>query len=238
MVCLFANPTVDSTAKFLSLGLRMKGTKTIFSTFTVLIMLIGWATSTHAILIQRTPDLIYDTHFDITWLLDANYAASTTGIPGFPGFMTWDRANSFVGEMNAGTIENFGFTNWRLPTTMQPDLSCSLQLGTFGFLGGCIGSEMGHLYNIDGVTAATPGPFRNLQNFVYWSGTELTSNRVHAWEFDFTSGDQGTLNKTFVPGLFTFMVRDGDVPVPIPEPGTLILLNTGVIGILVFRRMT
>lgn len=63
----------------------------------------------------------------------------------------------------------------RLPTTAQPDPSCSdyfpcggLSLGT-----GCTGSEMGHLFNVDGVSMGSPGLFLNVRNDYYWSGTEL-----------------------------------------------------------------
>jgi len=122
-------------------------------------------------------NLIYDTDLDITWLGDANFA-KTSGFDA-DGFMTWNTANNVW----APSLTVGGFTDWRLPTTTQPDGSCAIQgLGGSGQDGGlnCTGSEMGHLSNVEGITFAAPGVFDNVQDDAYWSGTELASNTNRA----------------------------------------------------------
>ena len=44
------------------------------------------------------------------WTKDAN-------LPGTPKM--WDEAMAYVAEMNVGTHENFGYTNWRLPNVRE-----------------------------------------------------------------------------------------------------------------------
>ena len=63
-------------------------------------------------------NLIYDTDLDITWLGDAKFA-KTSGFDA-DGRMTWANANAWTAGLTVG-----GFTNWRLPTTLAPDLSCN-----------------------------------------------------------------------------------------------------------------
>jgi len=73
----------------------------------------------------------YDTVLDITWLADANLAASNTfGVSGIHswGGMTWDTAQSWLMAMNAdGGTGYLGYNNWRLPT-VTPVNGTSLQL--------------------------------------------------------------------------------------------------------------
>ena len=63
-----------------------------------------------------------------------------------------------------------------------------------GFGTGCAGSEMGHLLSVDGITFEEPGLFMNLQDFVYWSGTEFHPNTDGAWTFtfDYIGGSQNS----------------------------------------------
>jgi len=103
----------------------------------------------------------YDSDLDITWAANAN----------INGRMNWNDANTWVAGL---TIDSVG--GWRLPTTMQPDASCSDQTGDVppqGFGTGCTGSEMGHLFNVESITAAASGVFSNVQPLFYWSGTEF-----------------------------------------------------------------
>ncbi len=101
--------------------------------------------------------VVNDTDLNITWLANANLAASNTfGVSGInaAGWMSWDTAQSWIGAMNAANY--LGFNDWRLPTTLQPDASCSYQAS--GYVGNynCTGSEMGHLfYNELGGTAGS-----------------------------------------------------------------------------------
>lgn len=103
--------------------------------------------------------------------------------------------------MNAdnGGIGYLGHNNWRLPTTLQPDASCSGQ-GDVSNGYNCTGSEMGHLFYTElGGTAANPilgstdpdiALFSNIQSYYYWSGTEYPLGTRDAWDFTFDYGYQ------------------------------------------------
>lgn len=63
-------------------------------------------------------NLIYDDVLDISWLTDANLAATNTfGVAGIgtDGTMTWDTGFEWIAALNANAY--LGYTNWRMPTT-------------------------------------------------------------------------------------------------------------------------
>jgi hypothetical protein len=104
--------------------------------------------------------MVYDDVLKITWLQDANYA-QTSGYD-TAGQMDWNAAMTWANNLSYG-----GYDDWRLPSALN------YQDGSgpcFGF--NCTSSEMGHLYYIDGITPTSMGPFINVQDYVYWSGTE------------------------------------------------------------------
>ncbi len=75
-----------------------------------------------ATLIDRGNGLIYDSVLDITWLQDANLAASETfGVSDInaSGTMNWSTANLWIDAMNAANYK--GFNDWRLPTLSPID---------------------------------------------------------------------------------------------------------------------
>ena len=124
---------------------------------------------------------IYDPMTNITWLANANLAATNTfGLPrctsptapslcvAQDGAMTWNSARQYIANLN--TAAYLGQTNWQAPTIST---TCA------GY--GCDGSDnpMGNLFYdqfglVEGAAAvATPnisvGPFNNLQPYLYWS---------------------------------------------------------------------
>jgi len=147
----------------------------------VLLAGIGLAPTAEAALMSRLGGLaVYDTDRNITWLKDANYA-QTSGYDA-DGGMNWTAANTWAASLNIG-----GYTGWRLPTTLQPDATCSASLtdSTYGVQNygtGCTGSELGNLFynGLGGVANqsittthnANYDLFTNIQSSVYWSGTE------------------------------------------------------------------
>lgn len=214
---------------------------------------VSISTISHAALVSRLGgQAVYDTHQGITWLANANYAAieltatrvneiitgnslvfsdshilttsdfSTDG----SGFMTWWGAMAWADQLVFG-----GFGGWRLPITIQPDTSCSGQSTATGT--GCIGSEMGHLANVDDVLSGSPGPFLNVQPTLYWSGTELGSSYPNdVWSLQFLTGDQNSGHKSFPKYAWT--VADGDVFVPIPP--AVYLFGSGLLGLIGIAR--
>lgn len=187
--------------------------KRIFTLLSTLLVLLGLSISAHALLIDRGGGMIYDTDLNITWLQDANYAM-TSGFDA-DGQMTWDEAMSWANNLVYG-----GFNDWRLPNTLQPDLTCSGQIAGDSFGYNCTGSEMGHLYYTElGNTAGGPltntGPFINMQGN-YWSGTEhALLPTILAWSFNFFNGVQDADSKD--SNYYAWAVRDGDVAA-VPEP--------------------
>ena len=79
------------------------------------------------------------------------------------------------------------------------------------------------------------GPFINMlplsPPFVWWSSTEYTIGT--AGGFNLVSGKQGAPNKEAETRAWA--VRDGDVA-SVPEPATIMLLFSGLIGIVCVSR--
>ena len=121
-------------------------------------VLVLMASGAQATLIDRGDGFIYDDVQDITWTQNANINGYDIWAPQ----MAWAAGYSQIHTVY-GTVDD-----WRLPTTLQPDASCSTQSDPGGGLPlqgsgcGCTGSEMGHLFNVDGITAYAMGPFTNV----------------------------------------------------------------------------
>lgn len=73
---------------------------------------------------SATANAYYDTNLDITWLANANLAASNTfGVVGhgyddginYDGSVNWDGANRWITAMN--NAHYLGYSDWRLPRT-------------------------------------------------------------------------------------------------------------------------
>lgn len=178
----------------------------------------------------------YDPVANLTWLANANAAAGSsydTFRPG-SGQMQWSQAKDW-----AASLDIDGVTGWRLPTTAQPDSTCSVQNnGSQGV--DCTGSEMGNLfYNVLGGTAyqgiqahhnSNYDLFTNIGTQSYWSSTGYAPINGLAWYFDFGYyGSQGASTNT--QGLYGWAVYTGKAgaPIAVPEPGTLGLFGLGLL---------
>jgi hypothetical protein len=82
--------------------------------------------SANAALVDRGNGLLYDTALNVTWLQNANLAATSTfGVSGInaDGTMSWTTAQQWISAMNGA--DYLGFNNWRLPSTNPIDGSTS-----------------------------------------------------------------------------------------------------------------
>ena len=179
------------------------------------VLCLGFVAESRAELIDRgTYDgvtLIYDSAQRITWIGDANWAKTSGFDP--DGEMTWDEARAWARGLTIG-----GLSDWRLPITS--DETCR---GA-----GCTNSEMGHLFGVEGVSFANPGPFVNVRPREYWSSRSDTSEPDAAWYVHFGTGDQAVTAKgdSYVP----WAVRDGDV-------GSDVSIDTEPDGVLVREHL-
>ncbi len=156
---------------------------------------------------------IYDPVANVTWLADANIAASNTfGLPlctgpasqvacvNSDGALTWDSAVQLVSNMNSTAY--LGQTNWELPPI---DANC------VGLNCGSSTNPLGELYyaqlNLKAGDSVVPvshtlvGPFKNIQPYLYWACLAPTVQSPcdptgpapnFQWSFSFGNGFEGT----------------------------------------------
>jgi hypothetical protein len=158
--------------------------------------------------------------------LDFNDGGSVhgNGVPTGPGTVDFWGALAFVGYLNS--IDYKGSTQWSLPTT---------PINTDGY--NQISSQLGELFynelgGVDGLPMPV-GPFNNVQNSFYWSGTQSSLFYFDAFGLYTSSGYQTVYNKN-IP-FYAWAVSPGDITA-VPVPSTVWLFGTGLLGFLGIKR--
>lgn len=200
-----------------------------------LVLACGLAMSgaVQAALYDRGNGLVYDDAQDLTWLADANLAASFRTLSSIyaDGSMKRDIADLWVAGLNHDSY--LGFNDWRLPqATYYLDsnfghfLTGSEFDGLFAELGGVSGTSIFTTHNSNMVL------FQNIQAGFYW--TSWIPSTGGAWTFSFDHGDHGA---NYGSAGYVMLVRDGDVAaVPEPETYALMLVGLGLVGWATRRR--
>jgi hypothetical protein len=165
-------------------------------------------------------ETVYDTVKNVTWLANANLAATQTfGVSGInrDGSMSWDTAQKWIAAMN--TANYLGSNHWSLPTTQLPDAGCSQRPKSAAFGYGCTGSQMGDLFynKLGGEQGSTIelrhnanyGLFKNFQQYLYWSSTLWERVPNSAFSFSFGNGFQGT--NVFANAMYAIAIAPGKV---------------------------
>ncbi|MBK1629611.1 hypothetical protein CKO31_02425 [Thiohalocapsa halophila] len=200
-------------------------------------------------------DLVFDNDYTpvgasspgLTWTADANLAASNTfglstgadlglypgegsgeqGRINTDGTMNWPGALFWIDAMNAANYA--GANDWRLWSALDSngDEPCA------GW--DCTYSELGHLFYFEGGlsqfdsindSVALTDVFTNMQDNVYWSGTEFSAS--DAWDFATSSGFQFYGGKD--NPIYAWAVRPGQIAAA-PLPGTALLMALGLAGL-------
>jgi hypothetical protein len=178
--------------------------------------------------LQVNPDkqTVYDPLIKITWLTNANLAATNTfGLarctdPATPaicvaqdGAMTYDSANQFIANMNS--VAYLGQKTWQLPSvdTACPNFNCD---GSQNPMGNLFYDQLGFSQGMSAVAVPNipVGPFHNIQPYLYWTcgGATIQSPCQpdgpapnFEWSYSFGSGFQGTdllANNLYVTAYF------------------------------------
>ena len=186
---------------------------------------ISFTHSADAQLLSRAGGtMVYDTDQNITWLADANYAAtqykqSCGKVGSVDGKMPWPEAMRWAANLVYG-----GYSDWRLSSTPPADLTCDEKdpIGTYGY--NCVGGEMGHLFygNNDHGLGGKAGQnimvthndnyslFNNFSSFgEYWLNTDFAPLAQIALNFHTRDGFANANSKSV--SLIPWPVRDGDV---------------------------
>lgn len=213
-----------------------------------------------------TIEAVYDSDQDISWLANANLATTSTfGVLGIDpsGRMTQLQAQQWVGALNTNAY--LGLTDWRLPTALTPDDTCSSP-GAQSQGYNCTGSEMGSLFyeGLGGTQAVSIANsnngdldlFSNVQLVglpcgsnctyppSYWTSTLYPGFPTYAYTFDFNAGFQNAAHVSAGgdgSSKYAWAVHDGVVgapiaPVPLPAAGWLMLSGLGLLATRVRRK--
>jgi len=178
---------------------------------------------------QTQYQLIYDSAQNITWL---DYTNSLN---------TWQNQVNWASGLTVN-FKSQSLTGWSLPTTVDSSSSMNNPCPPTS-------SQMAYLYYTDlgnqgGVGLTNVGPFKNLSQNIYWSGTVLSSNPLYAWAFDFElySANAGLQIQpaTWYTGGAALAVLPGDIATevtPTPAPAVRVRSSNSFANDLEFAKL-
>jgi hypothetical protein len=213
--------------------------KNIWKILLVLVMVFGFSGVAKAALITigtatysgQNYNLIYEDDQDLVWL---DFSKSASG-----GNGNWGGQNSWASTLGSNlTITlNPGYnttidwaTGWRLPSAGDNPMEDFYDTS----------GEMGHLYYVSlgnkagGFAPYTTGLFANLQRTDYWLGTLYSADNRYAWYYNFNTG---YLSKDFTTALYPALAVHPGVVSAVPVPASLLLLASGLSGLLLIGRL-
>lgn len=181
---------------------------------------------------------VYDDVLDITWLADANYA-QTSGFD-VDGRITWTAAEAFIADLNTNRYLNI--TSWR-QASASPEGCRGYQCGnqttyTEDELGYHYYQNLGAIDNggmTNGSNTAYLNLFTNIQDNLYWTGTEVSPGSSSAFIFLTTIGFQTTNGK--ISDRYVWVVAPGNVAAnAVPVPAAVWLFGSALIGLAGLAR--
>ncbi len=179
-----------------------------------------------------------------SWITGMNVDGGT----GYLGFNDWRLPT--LSPVDGSAIFNTSFSNNGTTDVGYGATGIGWQTGALDIV-----SEMGYMFyaNLANLGFCTPNngspfgcdiqagsglvntaPFSNLQFDDYWSGLEFAPGPSNAWAFDFGYGYQDEDDKD--RNEFAWAVRSGDVAASVPEPGTVLLMGAGLMGLAGVKR--
>jgi len=229
-------------------------------------LVLAMVGTSQAVLIDRGGGLIYDTVLNITWLQDADLAASETfgiSVTNPFGAMNWATTEAWLAAMNAAHY--LGYSDWRLPHTLPVNGS------SYNYYWWVTDGSTDQAYNISAPGSAYPGStgsemaymfYNNLGNRGYFDvkgffqpqpwceNTGPFENLINYiwWSgtpfglypdyqmWGFSFGNGGQSGVGMGEGYFAWPVFDGDVGGSVPLPGAVWLLGPSLIGLLGLKR--
>lgn len=194
-------------------------------------------------------DAFYDTFLNISWLADANYAASQ-GIKSWRGPGTMENPRPYIENLTL-----FGLTDWRLPTAgngdhsscsnrgmgIAPGRHCSFQASPADSeLAFMYYVHLGNQYGVGGLQ--NTGDFLNVMAGEYATGSRYTGQYAISYPSTLNTFAMGSGTKILgIEGFpfYAWAVHDGDVgaiAAPIPEPETYAMMLAGLAGLAAYVR--
>lgn len=191
--------------------------RTVSVVFAVAFLFSG---TINAALHNRGGGMIYQDGPGITFLSDANYAATqfaqTGGVHGdADGRMIWIVAMEWADSLVYG-----GYDDWQLMP--GPTLTFLFESELGGERGQSILTTHNENFEL----------FESIQPDFYW-GSKTATGIDRAWGFSFGIGDHASLSKS--EEHYAWPARLGDVTV-VPLPAGIWLMLSAIVGVLRFRK--